>query len=124
MELLLSLIPCCLNVMRITIEEITDIKHRIRQKEPDAALKLIELIDNIKRYDKKSRKLIIENVKLYIELNISANGSILGDSPISRTPENQTPDMSKLTLEELAKELLDLAKYSTVREEKNEEKKE
>lgn len=71
----MEFIPCCLQTTSLLIDEIVDLRLKLRNNDPSIAQDLVNLTSNLKKYNKKDRKIILEHIKLYLELNASLNNS-------------------------------------------------
>lgn len=73
---IISVLPCVFKVVELTIEELVDIRMKMKENNNTVAMDLARLLENSKKYSKKDRHVIRAYVKLWLEQSGSANGSV------------------------------------------------
>ena len=71
----MEFIPCVFQCLKLTIDEICDIKIKMKNQNVAVLGDLNNLVCNIKKYRKKDRKIILNLVIQFLEQNISLNNS-------------------------------------------------
>jgi hypothetical protein len=68
-------IPCLFQCLKLSIDEICNIKIKMKDQNLSVLSDLNSLIINLKKYRKKDRKIILNLVIQFLEQNISLNNS-------------------------------------------------
>ena len=71
----MELIPCIFSLVSLSVDQLVNIRLKMKQQDPSVMSDLLSLVNNIKKYKKKDRRIIIDYVKLFLEENISLNNS-------------------------------------------------
>ncbi len=71
----MEFIPCVFQCLKLTIDQICDIKIKMKNQNVAVLGDLNNLVVNIKKYRKKDRKIILNLVIQFLEQNISINNS-------------------------------------------------
>lgn len=71
----MEFIPCIFSCLKLTIDEICNIKMKMKDQNISVLGDLNDLVINIKKYRKKDRKIILKLVISFLEQNISLNNS-------------------------------------------------
>lgn len=71
----MEFIPCIFQCIKLSIDEICDIKIKMKNQDISVLNDLNSLIINIKKYRKKDRKIILKLITTFLEQNISLNNS-------------------------------------------------
>ncbi len=71
----MEFIPCIFTCLKLTIDQICDIKIKMKDQNISVLGDLNNLVSNIKKYRKKDRKIILQLVINFLEQNISLNNS-------------------------------------------------
>lgn len=71
----MEFIPCIFSCLRLSIDQICDIKMKMKDQNISVLNDLNALVVNIKKYRKKDRKIILKLVINFLEQNISLNNS-------------------------------------------------
>jgi hypothetical protein len=71
----MEFIPCIFQCLKLSIDEICNIKIKMKDQNLSVLGDLNNLVVNIKKYRKKDRKIILNLVINFLEQNISLNGS-------------------------------------------------
>ena len=71
----MEFIPCVFQCLKLTIDQICDIKIKMKNQNVAVLGDLNNLVCNIKKYRKKDRKIILNLVIQFLEQNISINNS-------------------------------------------------
>lgn len=69
-----SILPCICKSISI-IEELIDIRAKMKINDPTACGDLVNIIKNYESYSKKEQKLIRSTLKIFLEQNSSLNNS-------------------------------------------------
>lgn len=72
----MEFIPCLFQCLKLSINEICDIKIKMKEQNISVLGDLNNLVTNIKKYRKKDRKIILNLVIQFLEQNISLNNSM------------------------------------------------
>ena len=72
---LMEFIPCIFQCLKLSIDEICNIKIKMKDQNLTVLGDLNSLVVNIKKYRKKDRKIILNLVIQFLEQNISLNNS-------------------------------------------------
>jgi hypothetical protein len=72
---IMEFIPCVFQCLKLTIDQICDIKIKMKNQNVAVLGDLNNLVVNIKKYRKKDRKIILNLVIQFLEQNISINNS-------------------------------------------------
>lgn len=73
---IISVLPCIYAGIKLTVDELVDIKVKMRDNNPDIMNSLLNLTENLHKYKKKDRKKILELVQLFLKNNISIQNSV------------------------------------------------
>jgi hypothetical protein len=71
----MEFIPCIFQCLKLSIDEICNIKIKMKDQNLTVLGDLNSLVVNIKKYRKKDRKIILNLVIQFLEQNISLNNS-------------------------------------------------
>jgi hypothetical protein len=71
----MEFIPCVFQCLKLTIDQICDIKIKMQNQNAAVLGDLNNLVSNIKKYRKKDRKIILNLIIQFLEQNISLNNS-------------------------------------------------
>lgn len=71
MEVLASLIPCCCQMLKLTIDKMVGLEVKLKESDLTINEDIKQLVENIQKYRKKDRKKIIEYIHRTLELNVS-----------------------------------------------------
>ena len=71
----MEFVPCIFQCLKLTIDQICDIKIKMNNQNVTVLGDLNNLVCNIKKYRKKDRKIILNLVIQFLEQNISLNNS-------------------------------------------------
>jgi len=71
----MEFIPCIFQCLKLSIDQICDIKIKMKDQNVAVLGDLNNLVCNIKKYRKKDRKIILNLVIQFLEQNISLNNS-------------------------------------------------
>lgn len=71
----MEFIPCIFQCIKLSIDQICDIKIKMKNQDISVLNDLNSLITNIKKYRKKDRKIILKLISTFLEQNISLNNS-------------------------------------------------
>jgi len=68
-------LPCIFSVAALTVEEIVRLRIKMRDQDPTVNSDLLQLVANIKKYKKSDRRIILNEIQLYLENNVSLNNT-------------------------------------------------
>jgi hypothetical protein len=71
----LSVLPCVCAGIKLTVDELVDLRVKMRDNDPDIMKTLLELTENLHKYKKKDRKKILELISTFLKNNISLQSS-------------------------------------------------
>ena len=71
----MEFIPCIFTCLKLSIDQICDIKMKMKDQNISVLNDLNALVVNIKKYRKKDRKIILKLIINFLEQNISLNNS-------------------------------------------------
>jgi esterase/lipase len=57
------------------IEELIELRAKMKNEDPNAMHDLLNLIKNFDKYNKREKKMILDSMKIFLEQNISLRGS-------------------------------------------------
>jgi hypothetical protein len=57
------------------IEELIELRSKMKNNNPDCLRDMVNMIENYKKYNSREKKLIRETLKIFLEQNISAHSS-------------------------------------------------
>ncbi len=71
----MEFLPCIFSCLKLSIDEICNIKMKMKDQNISVLNDLNALVVNIKKYRKKDRRIILKLVINFLEQNISLNNS-------------------------------------------------
>ncbi len=71
----MEFLPCICSAASLAIEQLVNLELKMKSNDNSVTTDVKDLIDNIKKYPKKDRAIILSYVKKYLDMNVSINGS-------------------------------------------------